>query len=78
MAGLLSAVHSGLITLHSLTLPISFGAVASDAAQRVRAQLELRLPEWKAWAEEHPGRQVDAQEQQQQRRCRAVPCCAVL
>lgn len=30
-------------------------AVASDAAQRARAELQVRLPEWKAWAEEHPG-----------------------
>jgi hypothetical protein len=55
------AGKSTQLSLPSLCAPC---AVASDAAQRARAELQARLPEWKAWAEEHPGRQATM-----------CPCC---
>ena len=39
-----------------MVIPDGF-ELAGKAMERARAELEVRLPEWKAWAEEHPGRQ---------------------
>lgn len=30
-------------------------AAGSKAVVQARAELEARLPEWRAWAQEHPG-----------------------